>query len=94
MLADRLWRGDPPELWEAAQRLLDARQDRHLVLHALMAVLDHTSGDEAALIAVLRELEADEPLQGDRVSLQLRGDIFLEHLHPVTPIVDSRMAPP
>jgi hypothetical protein len=61
VLADRLWRGDPPELWEAAQRLLDAGQDRHLVLHALMAVLDHTSGDETALIAVLRELEADEP---------------------------------
>ena len=61
ILADRLWRGDPPELWEAAQRLLDAGQDRHLVLHALMAVLDHTSGDEAALIAVLRELEADAP---------------------------------
>jgi hypothetical protein len=60
VLADRLWRGDPPELWEAAQRLLDAGQDRHLVLHALMAVLDHTSGDEAALIAVLRELESDE----------------------------------
>ena len=59
VLADRLWRGDPPELWEAAQRLLDAGQDRHLVLHALMAVLDHTSGDEAALIAVLRELDAD-----------------------------------
>jgi hypothetical protein len=61
VLADRLWRGDPPELWEAAQRLLDAGQDRHLVLHALMAVLEHTSGDEAALIAVLRELEGDEP---------------------------------
>ncbi len=61
VLADRLWRGDPPELWEAAQRLLDAGQDRHLVLHALMAVLDHTGEDEAALIAVLRELEADEP---------------------------------
>jgi hypothetical protein len=61
VLADRLWRGDPPELWEAAQRLLDAGQDRHLVLHALIAVLDHTSDDEAALIAVLRELEADEP---------------------------------
>ena len=60
-LADRLWRGDPPELWEAAQRLLDAGQDRHLVLHALMAVLDHTSGDEAALVAVLCELEDDEP---------------------------------
>jgi hypothetical protein len=26
-----------------------------------MAVLDHTSADEASLIAVLRELEADEP---------------------------------
>ena len=61
VLADRLWRGDPPELWEAAQRLLDAGQDRHLVLHALMAVLDHTDADEATLIAVLRELEADEP---------------------------------
>ena len=59
VLADRLWRGEPPELWEAAQRLLDAGQDRHLVLHALMAVLDHTTGDEAALIAVLRELDAD-----------------------------------
>jgi hypothetical protein len=61
VLADRLWRGDPPELWEAAQRLLDAGQDRHLVLHALMTVLDHTSGDEAALIEVLDELEGDEP---------------------------------
>ena len=61
VLADRLWRGDPPELWEAAQRLLDTGQDRHLVLHALMAVLDHTGGDEAALVAVLRELEGDEP---------------------------------
>ena len=35
-LADRLWRGDPPELWEAAQRLLDLGEDRHSVLHALM----------------------------------------------------------
>ena len=61
VLADRLWRGDPPELWEAAQRLLDAGQDRHVVLHTLMAVLDHADGDEAALIAVLRELEAEEP---------------------------------
>jgi hypothetical protein len=60
VLADRLWRGEPPELWEAAQRLLDAGQDRHLVLHALMAVLDHTSGDDAALAAVLRELDADD----------------------------------
>jgi hypothetical protein len=60
VLADRLWRGDPPELWEAAQRLLDSGQDRHLVLHELMAVLDHTSGDEATLVTLLRELEAGE----------------------------------
>ena len=33
-LADRLWRGDPPELWDAAQRLLDLGEDRHSVLHA------------------------------------------------------------
>ena len=60
VLAERLWRGDPPELWEAAQRLLDAGQDRHLVLHELMAVVDHTAGNEAALVEALRELEADE----------------------------------
>jgi hypothetical protein len=59
VLADRLWRGDPPELWEAAQRLLDAGQDRHLVLHALIAVLDHAGGDETALVAVLRELDSE-----------------------------------
>ena len=35
-LADRLWRDDPPELWDAAQRLLDLGEDRHSVLHALM----------------------------------------------------------
>ena len=35
-LADRLWRGDPPELWEAAQRLLDLGEDRHEVLHLLI----------------------------------------------------------
>ena len=35
-MAERLWRGDPPELWEAAQRLLDLGLDRHDVVHALM----------------------------------------------------------
>ena len=44
-LADRLWRGDPPGLWEAAQRLLDADQDRHLVLHMLMDVIE-AAGDD------------------------------------------------
>ena len=55
-LADRLWRGDPPELWEAAQRLLDRGEDRHAVLHTLMYVIRDTAGDQASLIAALRDL--------------------------------------
>jgi hypothetical protein len=55
-LADRLWRGDPPELWEAAQRLLDRGEDRHAVLHTLMYVIRDTAGDQGSLIAALRDL--------------------------------------
>jgi hypothetical protein len=55
-LADRLWRADPPELWEAAQRLLDRGEDRHAVLHTLMYVIRDTGGDQASLIAALRDL--------------------------------------
>jgi hypothetical protein len=55
-LSDRLWRGDPPELWEAAQRLLDRGEDRHAVLHTLMYVIRDTGGDHASLIAALRDL--------------------------------------
>jgi hypothetical protein len=55
-LAGRLWRGDPPSLWEAAQRLLDADQDRHEVLHVLMDVIEAAGGDRAALAAALRDL--------------------------------------
>ncbi len=55
-LADRLWRGDPPELWEAAQRLLDRGEDRHAVLHTLMYVIRDSGGDQASLIAALRDL--------------------------------------
>ncbi len=55
-LADRLWRADPPELWEAAQRLLDRGEDRHAVLHTLMYVIRDTAGDQASLIAALRDL--------------------------------------
>jgi hypothetical protein len=66
-IADRLWRGSPPTLWDAAQRLLDGGEDRHLVLHALMDVLDAAAGDEAAFEAALRELAtglSDEDLEG------------------------------
>jgi hypothetical protein len=55
-IADRLWRGDPPELWTAAQRLLDTGEDRHLVLHALMDVLDAAANDKAILKSLLRDL--------------------------------------
>jgi hypothetical protein len=49
-LADRLWRGDPAELWEAAQRLLDLGEDRHTVLHSLMETI-HAAGPKQADIA-------------------------------------------
>ena len=55
-IADRLWRGSPTALWDAAQRLLDTGEDRHLVLHALMDVLDAAGDDEAAFESALREL--------------------------------------
>jgi hypothetical protein len=56
VLADRLWRGDPPELWEAAQRLLDQGEDRHAVLHTLMYVIRDAGTDSGALVAALQEL--------------------------------------
>jgi hypothetical protein len=66
-VADRLWRGSPPALWDAAQRLLDTGEDRHMVLHALMDVLDAAGADEAALEVALRELAtglSDDDLNG------------------------------
>jgi hypothetical protein len=56
MIADRLWRGDPAELWTAAQALLDTGEDRHLVLHALMDVLDAAGDDKEVLASLLRDL--------------------------------------
>jgi hypothetical protein len=55
-LADRLWRGDPPELWEAAQRLLDLGTDRHEALHVLIETLDEAGPDARAIAAALNEL--------------------------------------
>ncbi len=66
-LADRLWRGSPPALWDAAQRLLDTGEDRHMVMHALMDVLDAAGSDEASLESALRELAtglSDDDLNG------------------------------
>jgi hypothetical protein len=59
-LADRLWRGSPSVLWDAAQRLLDTGEDRHLVMHALMDVMDAAGDDEEALEAALRDIACAE----------------------------------
>ena len=60
-LADRLWRGDPPELWDAAQRLLDLGEDRHAVLHVLINVIRAAGDDEDAIAEALADLPPEEP---------------------------------
>jgi hypothetical protein len=60
-LTDRLWRGDPPELWEAAQRLLDLGLDRHDVVHALMDAVGTAGPDQNAIRLALANLPP-EPL--------------------------------
>jgi hypothetical protein len=59
-LADRLWRDDPPELWEAAQRLLDIGQDRHDVVHALMSAIQAAGDDENDIANALSDLPPEE----------------------------------
>jgi hypothetical protein len=39
IVANQLWDGDPPEVWQAARRLLAAGVERHDVLHAIGEVL-------------------------------------------------------
>jgi hypothetical protein len=60
-LADRLWRGDPPELWEAAQRLLDLGEDRHAVVHALISTIRAAGRNENDIAAALSDLPPEEP---------------------------------
>src|SRR5579875_422535 len=60
-LADRLWRGDPPELWEAAQRLLDLGEDRHDVLHSLIDTIAGAGTRQADIAAALQDLPPIEP---------------------------------
>ncbi|WP_141925195.1 hypothetical protein [Haloactinospora alba] len=56
-LAERLWHGDPPALWNAAQRLLDRGCGRSVVLQELLAVLADTDGhDEEELRERLENL--------------------------------------
>jgi hypothetical protein len=60
-LADRLWRGDPPELWEAAQRLLDIGEDRHVVLHSLMDTIRQAGPRQVDIAVALAALPPIEP---------------------------------
>jgi hypothetical protein len=59
-LADRLWRGDPPELWDAAQRLLDLGESRQDVLHALIATIAEAGPHERDIAAALADLPPEE----------------------------------
>ncbi len=60
-LADRLWRGEPAELWEAAQRLLDLGEDRHAALHTLMDTIRAAGPRQADIAAALYALPPVEP---------------------------------
>ncbi len=60
-LAERLWRGDPPELWEAAQRLLDLRMTRHDVVHALIEAIETAGTDDRAIRLALGDLPQEPP---------------------------------
>lgn len=55
-VSERLWRGDPPELWEAAQRMLDLGMPRHDVVHALIDALEAAGPGERAIRKALRDL--------------------------------------
>ncbi|MCD0451829.1 hypothetical protein LO762_21905 [Actinocorallia sp. API 0066] len=59
-LADRLWKGDPPELWETTQRLLDEGGPRHLVVHALMRLVVRYDADRPGLRRALRKMRPED----------------------------------
>ncbi|MFC7562497.1 hypothetical protein ACFQU9_04390 [Actinomadura namibiensis] len=60
-LAGRLWDGDPPQLWETAQALLDVGYERHEVLHKLIDVLERHGHDPQGLRDALRVLRHEPP---------------------------------
>jgi hypothetical protein len=60
-LAVRLWNGDPPQLWETAQAMLDVGFERHDILHRMMGALQHSGDDPYALRTVLHALRHESP---------------------------------
>ena len=65
IVASQLWADDPPEVWQTAQRLLDAGYERHEILHMLGSALtgeiwtlmhERKSADLSRYVARLRAL--------------------------------------
>ncbi len=59
-LAERLWNDDPPELWDAAQRLLDSGLARHDAVHALMDAIAAAGRDDKAIRIALGDLPREQ----------------------------------
>jgi hypothetical protein len=59
-IARRLWVGDPPQLWVAAERLIDLGHDRHDVLHVLIEIAERI-GDHPGELAIALDDIADIP---------------------------------
>ena len=55
-VAQQLWDGDPPGVWEAARRLRDAGRSRDWVLDRLARTWDAHGGDDERYVAALKEL--------------------------------------
>ncbi len=72
-LTARLWRGDPPELWEAAQRLLDLGLPRHDVVHALIDTIEVAGPSEKAVRLALADLPP-EPYPPGYVPPEAKGN--------------------
>jgi hypothetical protein len=82
IVADQLWNDEPPQVWQAARRLLATGADRHDVLHAIADVLvEHLhglltgrgDGDRAPYLAGLEQLGRDAgPAAGAAPVIPLR----------------------
>jgi hypothetical protein len=82
IVATQLWQDSPPEVWEAASRLLDCGYERHEILHMLgrpvaaqvwEAWIDERAYDREAHVGALRALpgtweQERETLQSERTS--------------------------
>ena len=55
-VVQQLWDGDPPQVWEAAQRLRDAGRSRDRVLDRLARTWDAHGGDNQRYVAAPKEL--------------------------------------